>query len=120
MFQFMRGITLGAGMFVDCGATFAEDIESANYVMRGCRSFVAAIVTAQPPRNSVDAFLADRCLGIVDTISDIADVCGPADVTSGQVASVVVKYIDERPTRMHEKFIVLAREALQAAWPCRN
>jgi hypothetical protein len=32
---------------------------------------------------------------------------------------VVVKYIDERPERMHERFTKLAYEALKAAWPCK-
>jgi hypothetical protein len=32
----------------------------------------------------------------------------------------VVKYIDDRPARMHENFKVLAIEALRAAWPCEK
>jgi hypothetical protein len=32
---------------------------------------------------------------------------------------VVVAYIEQRPARMHEKFGLLAVEALQKAWPCR-
>ena len=116
MFQFMRGITLGAGMLLGCGESFAEDLESANYIMPGCRSFTAETL---PSSAADDAFKRGQCLGIVDTIAALtADVCHPPGVTSGQAVSVVVKYIDDRPARMHENFRLLAREALRAAWPC--
>jgi hypothetical protein len=39
---------------------------------------------------------------------------------TGQAVGVVVRYIDQRPERMHEKFMTLALEALQQAWPCRR
>ena len=34
--------------------------------------------------------------------------------------SVVIKYIEARPERMHEQFGDLAIEALMAAWPCKR
>ena len=113
MFHFI----LVAAMFA-CGASFAEDLQSANYIMPGCRSF-----TAQTPSSSAayDAFARGQCLGIVDTIAALtADVCHPAGVTSGQAVSVVVKYIDDRPARHNESFRVLAQEALREAWPCNK
>jgi len=33
---------------------------------------------------------------------------------------VVVRYIEQRPGRMHENFLRLANEALTEAWPCRR
>jgi Ssp1 endopeptidase immunity protein Rap1a len=116
LFQSLRNIALAAAMLLNCGACFAEDLESANYIMPGCRSF-----TAETPPSSAadDAFKRGQCLGIVDTIAALtADVCHPPGVTSGRAVSVVVKYIDDRPARMHENFRLLAREALRAAWPC--
>lgn len=35
MFQFMRGIAFIAAVIATCGASFAEDVESANYAMSG-------------------------------------------------------------------------------------
>ena len=112
MLQSMRSIALVAAMLLNCGESFAEDLESGNYIMPGCRSF-----TAQTPSTAAaDAFARGQCLGIVDTIAALtADVCHPPGVTSGQAVSVVVKYIDDRPARMHENFRVLA---LRTAWPC--
>jgi hypothetical protein len=34
--------------------------------------------------------------------------------------AVVIKYIEARPERMHERFGDLALEALTAAWPCKR
>jgi Rap1a immunity proteins len=46
--------------------------------------------------------------------------CVPPTATIGQMVRVVVKYIDQRPERLHEQFTVLAYEALKAAWPCKQ
>ena len=107
----MRGIALVAATLLSCGASFAEDLDLANYLMPACRSLVAAVNYDQA------AFLMGRCVGTVETIAAHVDVCSPPGVTSG---SVVVKYIDDRPERMHENFRRLALEALQSAWPCKK
>jgi hypothetical protein len=117
MFQFMGGFILAVAM-LSSGATFAApDLNSANYVMTGCRSFL----TRTPSNTMDDAFLKGRCVGIVDTVAELTGgVCHPAGATTGQSVRIVVKYIDDQPARLHETFSVLAREALQAAWPCKN
>jgi Rap1a immunity proteins len=38
----------------------------------------------------------------------------------GQAVKAVVAYIDQHPERLHERFEVLALEAMQQAWPCRR
>ncbi len=117
-------------------AQAAENINSANDVIRGCRDFVN--------RNS--SYGAGWCAGIVRGMvgSGILvafalkitkpDAVGaswlkpfrvlcmdipPHKVTLGQEIRVVVAYIEARPARMHEEFEDLALEALQAAWPCK-
>ena len=116
MFQ-VRGIALVAAMLLGCGASFAEDLGSANHIMVGCRSAVAG----GPSKNSAEALLRGYCMGITDTLFALSGiVCPPKGSTTGQTVRIVVKYIDERPARMHENFTALALEALRAAWPCRN
>jgi len=84
--------------------------------MPACRLLVANVFT-----NYDQLFLMGRCVGTVETIAaHVDDVCSPRGVTSGQAVTAVVKYIDDRPARMHENFRRLALEALQAAWPCTN
>jgi hypothetical protein len=115
MFPFVHGIALVAAILASCGASFAQDIDSANYNMRGCR----ALMVEGP--NSRDTFLQGKCAGIIDTVVEVSGtVCPPAGSSGVQALRIVVKYIDDRPARLHEKFTALAREALQAAWPCKK
>jgi hypothetical protein len=44
----------------------------------------------------------------------------PAGAIIKQRIQVIVAYIEARPRRMHEDFRVLAVEAMQKAWPCKN
>jgi hypothetical protein len=118
MFHFLRGTALVAAMLLSCGATFAEpSLNTAWFVVGGCRPFMA-----RGPLTGTrdDAFNAGRCSGIVETLIGSGALCLPEGVTFGQAIRVVVKYIDDRPARMHEHFTALALEALQAVWPCKN
>lgn len=115
MFQLLRGFVLVAAMLFYGGASFAEDLDSANSIMNGCRPFVAGT----PSGSLGSAFQKGVCVGTVDTIVETAQpVCIPKGATTMQAVRIVVKYIDDRPARMHENFRVLAREALTEAWPC--
>ena len=116
MFQFLRGIVLIGAVTLNCGGAFAEkDLSSANYMMHGCR----ADLLSHPP--TAEHFRAGVCIGMIIGIRDLAPgVCSPDDVTNEQSVRVVIKYIDERPARMHEDFELLAYEALRAAWPCKK
>jgi hypothetical protein len=59
------------------------------------------------------------CIGLLKGLYYLSsDDCIPPAITIGAVARMVVKYIDDRPTRMHEDFRELALEALKTAWPC--
>ena len=46
--------------------------------------------------------------------------CPPAGAIIKQRIQVIIAYIEARPQRMHEDFRVLAVEAMQRAWPCKN
>lgn len=59
------------------------------------------------------------CTAQIDAILDTSDkICPPDPFSYVQAQRVVVSYIDQRPTRLHERFTKLAFEALVAAWPC--
>jgi hypothetical protein len=61
------------------------------------------------------------CIGTIAGIREAAkDICWPDEADLDQVILVVIKYIDERPQRWHERFSKLAYEALKAAWPCKQ
>jgi Rap1a immunity proteins len=70
------------------------------------------------PKNGTDV---DLCYAAVTKVDRRDPVCiPPKGVTMGQMVDVFVKYVDARSHRGHERFSVLAHEALVAAWPCRR
>ena len=112
----LRGIVLIAALMLNGGAALAKGVDSADYVMPGCRAF---LVTGSNKELGRKPF----CVGLIGLISGIAhmskDICAPDGVTQEQAVRVVVQYIDSRPERMHEDFKKLALEAMKAAWPCK-
>jgi len=88
-----------------------EDINSANYVMPGCRELIAM--------GTRFVFQQGLCAGITRAALGVGS-CPPETGTYGQAHRIIVRYIDDRPARQHEDFVLLAREALQQAWPCRR
>ena len=122
-------------------AEAAEDINSANYMLPGCRD----LANESSSRNLIGQ---GRCAGVVDTLSFVGGILKlslepggwlaesarrglaedirqamcldiPRGVTGMQSVRVVIAYIEARPARMHEPFKGLAFEALRTAWPCR-
>jgi hypothetical protein len=92
----------------------AQDRASANHRMPGCRSAIA-------PNDNSNPYMQGVCTGTVDALQFASvDLCAPPESTIGQALRVVVKYIDDRPARMHEDFKILALEAMRAAWPCKR
>jgi hypothetical protein len=115
MFQCLRTIALVATIILNCGFAFAGDIHSANDVMPGCRALSSSHVPGEL------YFDVGYCAGLIDgLVFGNSDVCPPADATHEQGLRVVVKYIDDRPARLHEEFYKLALEALRAAFPCKH
>ena len=69
-----------AALMFNCGATFAEDLSSANYMMRGCRSFLKEYLSG----TLNDAVEAGICAGAVDGLAyRRSDVCTPRSATTG-------------------------------------
>ena len=94
-------------------ASAAQNIMSANSILPGCKAGLAGAATAN--------WEAQRCLGIiegVDVAYDFGAYCRPSEATIGQRMRIVVAYIEAHPERMHERFALLAVEALRRVWPC--
>jgi hypothetical protein len=96
---------------------------SADYWMPGCRD-AAALIHFSNDGDSSDLVKVGFCVGIIDGISyrgASSGLCVPVGVTAQQAVRVVVQYIDGQAiTRVDEDFRLLAFEALQTAWPCKN
>ena len=110
-----------AVMLFSCGVAVAEPNQpSASYLMPGCRD-AASLITFSVRESEEEAARMNFCAGIVVGLSfmgELHGVCAPPDLTSQQVANVVVQYIDGQPARTDEDFRSFAVEALRANWPC--
>jgi hypothetical protein len=108
----LHGIVVVAALMLGGVDGFAQrqDIDSANYLLPGCRDLM----------NQTKVISWDKpfCSGMVHGLM-VAPNCRPIGVTEKQVHHVILKYIDDRPARMHEDFRTLALEAMASAWPCK-
>jgi hypothetical protein len=117
------------------GAVAAEENISANYILPGCKHVPAALASTSGRLDLANLnFKAAFCLGQVSAIAVVGPIldapivvgtfsrdhnwCIPDSVTRGQMVQVVVRWIEERPKRMHEAFVGLTMLALADAWPC--
>lgn len=100
-----------------CRAESAElprpsPVDAAATILPGCRESIE-------PGSTGEAFAQGVCIGLLRGLYYLSsDTCIPPAVTIGTVARIVVRYVDDRPSRLHEDFRELALEALRTAWPC--
>jgi Rap1a immunity proteins len=112
-------ILVGLAVGLATGAKAEPDFSSANFLILGSKAFAN-----QQSGGGVSGY----CVGLVEGIaffmadSGLANACAhiPDGVTVGQQIQVVVRYLEQRPNRLHEDFKWLAIEALADAWPCRD
>jgi hypothetical protein len=103
----------------------AEDTDSANYFFPACKSFLAR--TPNSRADPVNVYKEGICFGTIKTLvgvgeflPDVFRFCMPTNATIGQALRISVRYIEDRPARMHEPFVLLSIEGLRQAWPCRK
>jgi hypothetical protein len=118
--RIMASLVGAALALIGTAAGAAGDFTSANFWMPFCRAYVEGKGLA------ADIQYIGQCAGLVAGTAYVAPDLPAgkcADVPNGveytQLISVVVRYINQRPERMHEHFGKLTVEALHAAWPCR-
>jgi hypothetical protein len=104
-------IALGASSEASSdGLPFPND--TAASIVSGCRNFTDS-------DSPIDAFQQGQCVGLLKGLYYLSSgACIPSAVTVGVMARTVVRYIDDRPSRLDEDFRELALEALRHAWPC--
>ena len=118
MLHFLRGTVLIAAFALNSDFAVAQaDLNSANYIMPGCR----AVLEPDPPKDMNAKFISVQCKAIIRGLiyASSSNICPPQSDKTNEDIRVVVEYIDDQPARLHEQFFVLALEALRAAWPCK-
>jgi hypothetical protein len=120
----MRAAVVGAFIALSVTAAGAQqqDVASARAVLPGCKYYVA-LADGQKPELTVQmAVAAGYCTAALDALmaSSAFDpvMCPDSDIDRATAMLVFIRYIEARPQRLHERFLVLAREALRQAWPC--
>jgi hypothetical protein len=95
------------------------DKASANYILPHCTANAGSTPKGSAEEALWDLWIEGYCSGIINALGKTVTACIPDEATTGQARKVIVKYISDRPARMHESFISLAIEALTSAWPCK-
>jgi hypothetical protein len=111
-------------------AAHAEE-EDGNFLLRECKETLTA--TYQECSAAVRGM---HCLGFIDGLVDMNNIykatilngssqgliCLPEDkrLTTGQLARVVVEYLEHNPGQLHESAPSLATVALGKAFPCKG
>ena len=101
-----------------------------NELLRSCKALLAVLENRH--RDTDGSFDSGWCLGFIHGNGATLDFaqgyygkndspyCIPDGVTNGQVAHVIVKYLEDHPERLHESDIGLVFHALRAAFPCKR
>src|SRR5690242_10665334 len=102
----MIGIAIGLSALAWSSEALSQ---SGNELLEPCRDFVSE------KYNSKNIFLQGHCSGMITSMyysSSIFDkslrFCAPKGVTTVQLASIAVKFIDDNPKDRHLSFQILA------------
>lgn len=135
-FIHMRTIVCGALtalMIMTANAAAEEDVHSAHFMLPYCK-----LTSRQTMASSRNALIYGQCFGMVSGILMMVEVLRqaeasgkaqldpilctdiPGNATIEQLVNVVVRYGAAHPDETHERFEVLAFNALRDAWPCRK
>ena len=120
----MRAAVVGAFIALSVTAAGAQqqDVASVRAVLPGCKYYVALADGQNPELDVPMALAAGYCAAALDVLaaSSALDpvMCPDSDIDKTTAMLVFIRYIEARPQRMRERFLVLAREALRQAWPC--
>jgi hypothetical protein len=102
------------GSRADAGPQAVPRAYQAGFYLEGCKDFLAG----------KSDFLSGRCVGAVEVIDDLGSgtklFCPPEATNNLERVRVIVAYIEARPERMKDGFGLLANEAMEKAWPCKN
>jgi len=109
---------ISAAAFLAAAATVSHaqsDIDSAGYALNGCRLLSEETLDGMFEQTRC----AEKIKSIFRTRNSMAN-CTPRRSNIKENAATVVSYIEARKDRWHEKFTILAQEALTQDWPCNK
>src|ERR1700756_2571187 len=111
----MRAAVVGAFIALSVTAAGAQqqDVASAGAVLPGCKYHVALADGQNPELTVPMALAAGYCAAALDALaaSSALDpvMCPISEIDKTTVMLVSIRYIEARPQRMRERFLILAR-----------
>lgn len=103
--------------------------ESAQNFLAGCRRIVEAPTSDGKVTLSGDVS-EHRCWGAFAVLQELQrwksdgkrllGACPPATSTRTQLIAIFVEYLNRRPERRHEDFVLVALDSLRSAFPCNR
>ncbi|EKT4466791.1 hypothetical protein QEL93_002193 [Pseudomonas putida] len=112
----LAGVVAGSS----CTANAAE--QDGNELLSNCKQFIS-------DDRGFNAFQAGECTGLIRGVSNTVyfysevlksddKFCVPDGVKNGQLARIVVKYLEDNPKILNDPDIALIWKALMDAYPC--
>jgi hypothetical protein len=100
-------------------ATSASEL-TGNDLLPACRDFINKQFHTDPLNQG-------QCIGVIQALAFAAPdqpfqtsrSCPPENVTVGQLTTVVVRWLEQRPQDWNKPFFALVLFALHDTWPCQ-
>lgn len=116
-----KAIVFAMGCTLLAGATQAKALATGNDAVTACQW----IANEKLGRTLDEAARSGDCSGMIATLMAVGShlqpnmrICAPSNATPLQGVKVFRKFMQDHPERLHQASIVLAIDALRAAWPC--
>jgi hypothetical protein len=120
-----------AGAILNCRPTFAQGSQIGASIgldmLRPCGIYEGIQSGRQADVTNDETLGMGYCLGLILGIKFLAGaatknttypICVPDNAPSGQVLSVVLRYLRNHPQKLNDNFLYLIMDALLEAWPC--
>jgi hypothetical protein len=100
----------------------ADDMNSGSDFLPACKTELNG-----PADSLAHVHNAGICYGVIEALITVEDVLPPAlrfcvtdGTTTGKALRVAVAYLESKPDRRNESFVLLSLEAFAQAWPCKQ
>jgi hypothetical protein len=88
--------------------------------LQDCRALVGTAQSSDPRKPLFCAGELRALAYVSHVLPPDLNSCVPDGIPNGQLALVVIHYIEARPAQMQEDFMKLAIKAYRDAWPCER
>lgn len=122
MHRLLASVALIGGMIAN-GAAFsavaADEANTGDMLQRSLADYRRVYEDRQMTTSQAEInYGVGLLVGAKDIAKAAGIICIPDGVTLGQIAQVVLVYLNSNPERLHETASILVVDALVDVWPC--